>query len=105
MLFDNYAMTTVSGNQMIHVGGGSASGITFDHYSNDDAKVFGNDSQFFTVGLNLTANSQHVTAFMNNGVSNTTDVVNSGSGNAVSTTFTGSPTSLFQVVDGVIVHQ
>lgn len=106
MLFDHYAMTSVIGNQFIQIGPGSNSAIVFDHYSNDDAKVFGNDTQFFTIGLNLSTNSQHVTAFMNNGVGNGVDTSNLGTGNAVSlSAFTGTPTAAFQVVDGFVVHQ
>lgn len=104
--FTNYAMTTVSGNQLINIGGGGGSGFVFGTYADDASLVYGNQTQFFANGINLEAASAHTSVFMNVGTSNTNDVVNTGTGNAVGLgAFTGSTTSSFQVVDGIVIHQ
>lgn len=105
MVFNNYAMTTVSGNHLINVGGGS-NGIVFEAYADDASLVYGNQTQFFTTGLWLQTASAHTMAFGNVGTGNVNDVVNTGTGNAVGlAAFTGTPTSSFQVVNGVVIHQ
>lgn len=106
IFLDQYAMTLIMGNHFINTGGAGGHGIFVNNYANDDMKIIGNDTQFFADGISLQSGSQHVSAFMNNGVGNTVDVLNLGTGNNVSlSAYTGTPTASFQVVDGFVVHQ
>lgn len=104
-IFNNYAMTNISNNQLICVCGGDGNGIVFSAYSNDASQAINNQTQFFTTAIWLQTTSAHTAAYGNQGTSNTTDLINTGTANPSSVTFTGASTGSFQVQDGYVIHQ
>lgn len=105
MMFNNYAMTNVSNNQLLNIGAAGGNGIVFAQYSNDASQVLFNQTQGFVTGIWLQTVSAHTSAFFNIGTGDTTELLNTGTANASTVTFIGTPTSTFQTDHGAVIHQ
>lgn len=108
VFYNNTGTFSLTDNSCLNIGGLGHGSTCFviGTYVAGIGYIAGNTIEDFDTGIFLQSTSGHVTVGLQSFANNTTNIVNSAGGlNAIPVSFTGTPTSSFQVFNGTVVHQ